>query len=58
MDDIGNLKEDLNLPEETDDDQELTAKIRAAFDDGREVRVTVLCAMGIEKITDFTDKAN
>jgi len=52
MDTKGNTKSDLKLPDETDDDQELSVKIRAAVEGGKEVFVTVLAAMSIEKISE------
>eukprot|EP00358_Blepharisma_japonicum_P001873 CAMPEP_0202954264 /NCGR_PEP_ID=MMETSP1395-20130829/50676_1 /ASSEMBLY_ACC=CAM_ASM_000871 /TAXON_ID=5961 /ORGANISM="Blepharisma japonicum, Strain Stock R1072" /LENGTH=113 /DNA_ID=CAMNT_0049669695 /DNA_START=668 /DNA_END=1009 /DNA_ORIENTATION=- len=45
MDDAGNTKEDLKLPED-----EEGAKIRDLFDNGATVSVTVMKAMGQERI--------
>lgn len=49
--DSGDTKDDLKLPE-----GQLGDDIRAAFDDGKEVLVTVVAAMGNEQIMTF--KAN
>jgi len=46
--DDGTMKEDLNLP-----GGELAEQIRAAFDDGQDVMVTVLAAMNKEMIVSF-----
>jgi translation initiation factor 5A len=46
MDDAGNTKDDLKLP--TDD--EIASAIKAGFDEGKELVVTVLKAMGEEQI--------
>merc|ERR1712232_563240 len=40
----GDTKDDLNLPKDTDEDKERADKIAAAFDDGKSLLVTVLCA--------------
>mmetsp|Transcript_32973 Transcript_32973/g.57928 ORF Transcript_32973/g.57928 Transcript_32973/m.57928 type:complete len:162 (+) Transcript_32973:307-792(+) len=45
MDDQGNTKEDIKLPEDT-----IGESIRSMFDDGKQVVVCVLTACGIEKI--------
>jgi translation initiation factor 5A len=47
----GETKDDLNLP----DDAELAADIRAAFDDGKAVIVSVLAAMGTEQIISWKE---
>jgi len=49
----GDLKDDLSLPEATDELKKLSDDIRAAFDEGKEVRITVLGAMGEEQINAF-----
>ncbi|KAL6052687.1 translation initiation factor eIF5A [Balamuthia mandrillaris] len=50
MTEDGSTKEDLKLPEE-----EVGEKIRAAFGDGKDLIVTVLSAMGIEKVISFKE---
>jgi translation initiation factor 5A len=52
MDEKGNLRNDLRLPDETEKDAEDCQTIRDGLESGAEVFVTVLSAMGIEKITD------
>ena len=42
MDDAGNMKEDLQLPSGTDASDKLADELQAAFDDGKEIIVTVL----------------
>ena len=42
MDDSGNTKDDLKLPTGTDDADKLAKDIKAEFDDGKELVVTVV----------------
>jgi translation initiation factor 5A len=56
--DNGDTKDDLNLPGETDDDRDRAEKLKAAFEDGKALLVTVLRAMDQEKIVDFKEMAN
>ena len=49
MDDKGDTREDLKLPSGHDDAEKLADEIRAAFDDGKELVITILQAMGIEQ---------
>ena len=46
----GETRDDLKLPE-----GELGDKIQAAFDEGKELMVAVLSAMGIDQIVDFKE---
>jgi len=50
MDTKGTTRSDLKLAEETEDDAKVSQRIKDGLDAGREVMVTVLAAMGIEKI--------
>ena len=50
MDNQGVTREDLRLPDETEDDEELCQRIREANENGKNIYVTVLSAMNIEKI--------
>jgi len=52
------FRQDLALPDETEDDTELAARIRKGVEDGKSIFVTVLSAMGIEKITECSEKNN
>jgi len=52
IDEQGNMRSDLRLPDETEDDVAAANTIRAGVEAGSEVFITVLAAMGIEKITD------
>lgn len=52
------LRQDLALPDETDDDVETSRRIREGIEEGKNIYVTVLGAMGIEKITECSEKNN
>jgi hypothetical protein len=56
MDDKGNTREDLSLPNETDDDSDVANRIKDAVENGRTIFVTVLNAMGIEKVIEAKEK--
>lgn len=49
MDDESNTREDLNLP----DDQELAKEIQDLFNDGKELMVIVVGAMGKEQVLSY-----
>jgi len=51
MDDAGNTKDDLMLPKGTDEAEKLAITIQKEFDDGKELSVVVLKAMGEEMIS-------
>lgn len=53
--DSGDTKDDLNLARDTDDDREKTDKLVAAFEEGKSLLITVLCAMEQEKVVDFKE---
>jgi translation initiation factor 5A len=53
MDDAGNTKDDLKLPNE----DELAKEIKTGFDDGKELVVTVLKSMGEEMINAVKEAA-
>ena len=55
MDIKGNTRADLKLPDQTDGDNSTSDRIKEGLDAGREVLVTVLSAMGIEKIESAKD---
>ena len=55
MDTKGTLKSDLKLSTDTDSDVTVGDRIREGLDAGREVLVTVLSSMGIEKIETAKD---
>jgi translation initiation factor 5A len=54
MDQAGNTRSDLKLPEDTEDDAELAQKMRDFIDQGKDAMINVLSAMEIEKICDCT----
>lgn len=49
----GSTRDDLKLPNETEEDKTLAEKIKAAFDEGAEFNVIVMSAMGVEKIVEM-----
>ena len=50
MADNGEMREDLQLPSQTEEDQKLADTMRTDFEEGKELVVSVLKAMGEEKI--------
>ena len=52
IDKNGNMRQDLKLPSEIEDDQVTSDRIKNGLADGKTILVTVLSAMGIEKIED------
>jgi translation initiation factor 5A len=52
IDKQGNVKSDLKLPNDVEDDEVISKRILDGLENGRTVLVTVLSAMGIEKIED------
>ena len=58
MDLQGNTRQDLKLPDNTEEDNILSERIKQCLDDGKEITVTVLESMKIEKVVDMSDKTN
>ncbi len=56
MDKQGATRQDLKLPDDTDEDKTLSERIKEALNDGREIMITVTEAMKIEKVTEMADK--
>lgn len=54
----GDTKDDLNLPGETDEDNKMVTDMQAAFDDGKNILITVLKSMDKEKIVAFKETQN
>ena len=52
MDESGNTKDDLSLPKGTDDAEKLAQQIKADFDGGKELVVTVLKVTGGPQLSD------
>ncbi len=48
----------MKLPDETEKDVVLAQRIRDGLDEGKTVNVTVLSAMGIDKIFDVQEATN
>lgn len=46
------LRSDIKLPDDTENDEVLAKRIRKALEDGKDCSLTVLAAMGIEKIVE------
>lgn len=55
MDAQGATKQDLKLPDETEEDQKLSDRIKAALDEGKEISVTVMSAMNTEKVVEMSE---
>ena len=49
----GSTKDDVKLPNETDEDKILAEKIKQAFQNGDDFNVILLQAMGMEKIVEI-----
>ena len=56
MDSQGSNRQDLKLPDLTEDDKKLSERIRNAHNEGKEIFITVIKTMGIEKVAEMTDK--
>jgi len=57
MNEDGSTKEDLKLP--TDEDyREMVTKMKEAFDDGKDVLISVVAAVGEEKIIAFRETSS
>ena len=56
MDKQGTTRQDLKLPDDTDEDQELSKRIREALAEEKEILVTVLESMKIEKVVEMNFK--
>lgn len=52
MNDKGETRQDLKLPDETEDDTVVAERIKDGLDAGKDIFVTVLAAMNIEKINE------
>ena len=46
----------MKLPDDTEDDQKLCKRIREALNEGKEIILTVLESMKIEKVVEVSDK--
>ena len=57
MDKQGTTRQDLKLPDETEDDKTLSNRIREWISGGREITVTVIEALKIEKIAEASSKS-
>ena len=55
MDKQGSTRQDIKLPDDTDEDQKLADRIKEALSEGREIVLTVLESMKIEKVVEMTE---
>ena len=55
MDKQGSTRQDIKLPDDTDEDQKLADRIKEALSEGREIILTVLESMKIEKVVEMTE---
>ena len=55
MDKQGNTRQDIRMPDETEDDKKLADRIREALNEGKEIVLTVLESMKIEKVVEMTE---
>jgi hypothetical protein len=58
MDEHGNMRDDMRLPDESETDQELSKRIQSMFDEQKNVYIVILSAMNIEKVIDASEKTN
>ena len=56
MDKQGTTRQDLKLPDDTEEDAKLSERIKEALNEGREIILTVLESMKIEKVVEMSDK--
>ena len=56
MDANGSIRQDLKCPDETEHDNILTERIKAALDEGKEFPVTVMESIKIEKVMEMSEK--
>ena len=56
MDELGNVRDDMAMPTETDNDKVVSARITNGCDNMKDIFCTVLSAMGYEKVIDSCEK--
>lgn len=56
MDLQGNTRQDLKLPEDTEEDQKNAEKLKGLVADGKDCTVCVMESMKIEKIVEVNEK--
>ncbi len=52
----GDYRDDLKLPDETEDDEETSKRITDGLESGKDIFVSVLSAMNIEKVIECQEK--
>ena len=55
MDKQGSTRQDIKLPDDTEEDQKLSERIREALSEGKEIVLTVLESMKIEKVVEMSE---
>ena len=58
MDSNGNLRDDMRLPDDNEDDKVISKRITEGVDNMKDIFATVLQSMGIEKVIDAAEKTN
>lgn len=58
MDTLGNIRDDMKLPEETDNDKVVSKRITEGCDEMKDIFCTILQSMGIEKVIEAQEKTN
>lgn len=53
----GTTKEDLKLPE-GEDDRELSEQVKSMFESGKDILVSIMSAMGMEKVVGVREAQN
>ena len=58
MDSMGNLRDDMRLPDDNEDDKVVAKRITEGCDNMKDIFCTVLQSMGIEKVIESAEKTN
>jgi len=58
MDTLGNIRDDMKLPDETENDKVVAKRITDGCDNMKDIFATILCAMNIEKVIEAQEKTN
>ena len=51
----GQTRQDIKLPDDTEEDQKFAERIKEALTEGREIVLTVLESMKIEKVVEMNE---
>ena len=58
MDANANIRDDMKLPDENENDEEVAKRITEGVEEGKNIFVTILNSMGYEKVIDAQEKNN